>query len=104
MKPRTAAEILLVALAIAVLLAPLASQWPDGLEKVAERLGFADRAEVAPAVAAPVPDYQVPGVARASVSTALAGVLGTILVFVLLYGVARVATSMGARRHAPDSP
>lgn len=95
---------LVAALLVAVLLAPLASSWPDGLEKVAEALGFAARAEVAPVASAPLPDYQVPGVVHPGLSTALAGVLGTILVFVLLYVVARLIASRSSQRHADIAP
>jgi cobalt/nickel transport system permease protein len=81
---------LLVALAIAVFASPFASTAPDGLEKVAQTHGFADRAAPQPLVAAPVPDYAVPGIGRAGVATAVAGLLGTVVVFALSLVVARV--------------
>ena len=103
MKARPWLGILLVALAVAALLAPFASRSPDGLEKVAETLGFAHRAEAAPPVTAPLPDYQLPGVASPGLSTALAGLLGTILVFAIVYAAARVVAALSARRHADSS-
>ncbi len=103
MRARSWVWIMVAALAVAALAAPFASSWPDGLEKVAEHLGFASRAQATPSVAAPLPDYQVPGVAQSGLSTALAGILGTLLVFVLLYAAARLLTAVAVRRHA-DSP
>ncbi len=104
MKARFWLWALAAALLVAVILAPFASSWPDGLEKVAEALGFAERAEVAPAVSAPLPDYQVPGIIHPGLSTALAGVVGTVLVFVLLYAVARLIASRSPHRHADSTP
>ena len=72
---------LLVALAIAALLSPRASRWPDGLDRVAERLGFQRRERGRPIVAAPLADYQVPGARGAGWSTSVAGVTGTLVVF-----------------------
>ena len=50
-----------VALAVAVFLAPFASEYDDGLEWVGGKLGFLK--EGTPVLAAPIPDYQltVPG-------------------------------------------
>ncbi len=78
---------LLVSLALALFVAPFACPWPDGLESVAERLGFSVRASVTPA-AAPLPDYTVPGMGRHVVlATALAGAVGTAAVFLLFWGL-----------------
>lgn len=68
------------ALALALFVAPFACPWPDGLEKVAESLGFEGRAS-APAVASPIPDYAFPGISSARLATAAAGVVGTLALF-----------------------
>jgi cobalt/nickel transport system permease protein len=69
-----------IALAVAVFLGPLASEWPDGLEFVGERLNFLG--ESPPALRAPIADYSVPGLGRSIiVATALAGLIGTLAVF-----------------------
>jgi cobalt/nickel transport system permease protein len=81
---------LLMSLGLAMFLSPFASEWPDGLEKVAETLGFIDRAVSEPLVPSPIPDYSVPGIGSATWATALAGALGTVVVFVLAYVLARV--------------
>lgn len=78
---------LVASFGVVLLLAPLASALPDGLERVAERFGFAGRAmEAAPA---PLSDYSVPGIMSPSLSTMLAGVLGTLLVFGIAWGISR---------------
>jgi hypothetical protein len=64
----------LLAALLLVLLSPLASSAPDGLERVAEDLGFIHRAQD-PAYET-LPDYTVPGVANEGVSTILAGAIG----------------------------
>jgi cobalt/nickel transport protein len=90
------------ALAVACLLAPWASSAPDGLERVAERLQFAHRA-AAHAFPAPMPAYRVPAVAGASAGTALAGIAGTLVVFVASAGVGhlmRRKRSTQQRQHA----
>lgn len=71
-----------VALLVAVLLSPLASSFPDGLERVAEDHGFADNA--ISLWQGFFPDYAVTVISLPSISTALAGIIGTILVFGLL--------------------
>lgn len=85
---------LILAIALATLFSPFASPWPDGLEKVAAKLGFIHRAEEAkPPLPAPIPDYAVPGVRRQALSTALAGLIGTLLVFGSGYLLARWSAS-----------
>lgn len=81
---------LVLSLAIAALLSPWASPWPDGLERVAEGVGFSRRAVSRPAVAAPLPDYAVPGLGNGRLSTGVAGVAGTLLVLGLAWGWGRL--------------
>ena len=75
---------LLIALA-AALISPLASAWPDGLERVAEDKGFVEHAQDAPYEV--IPDYVFPGVGNEAVATILAGIVGTLMVFGLAYGL-----------------
>jgi len=76
---------LLIALLVA-LFSPLASVHPDGLERVAEDQGFIDRAGDAPYEV--VPGYTFPGIASESGATILAGLVGTLVVFGLTFGLA----------------
>ena len=83
---------LLIALGLAIFVAPFACGWPDGLEQVAATLGFAHHAAGAPSPGAPLPDYAVPGIQSAVFSTAVAGGVGTVIAFVLAYLLARLLT------------
>lgn len=80
-----------VGLGLALLLAlasPLASSAPDGLERVADDVGFLDRAREA--FFRVLPDYSIPGVRSSALSTVLAGVVGVLVVFVIGFGLARL--------------
>lgn len=75
--------ILIIALLIGGLLSIFASGYPDGLEKVAEDNNF---------LKSPIswwggliPDYAMPGIASGWLATALAGIIGTLIVFGVIY-------------------
>ncbi len=78
---------LVLALGVA-LLAPLASPHPDGLERVAEDIGFIERAQDAPYTI--IPDYVLPGIPNEALATIAAGVLGTLIVAGVAFAVARL--------------
>lgn len=86
---------LLISLGLAIFVAPFASGWPDGLEKVASRLGFEHRAAASP-FASPLPDYTLPGVKSVALSTILSGCIGTGIAFGLAYLLARALTPRSA--------
>jgi hypothetical protein len=81
---------LLICLAIA-LLSPLASSSPDGLEKVAEEKGFIEEA-LEPFYQV-IPDYVFPGVENEAVATIIAGLIGTLILFGMAYGLAQLVRS-----------
>jgi len=81
---------LVLALGLAIFVAPFASPWPDGLEKVAATLGFEHRAVTEPLLSSPIPDYTMPGIQSAAAATAVAGAVGTFVVFGLAAILARV--------------
>ncbi|MCL5057698.1 MAG: PDGLE domain-containing protein [Actinobacteria bacterium] len=83
-------KVLLLALIVAAILSPFASSSPDGLERVAEDLGFLEKGEGEPIIASPVPDYVFPGIENESIATAIAGVMGTLTTFGVMYGLAKV--------------
>lgn len=64
-----------------VLLAPLASSDPDGLERLAEDEGFAETATDAPFSI--LADYLFPGIEYEAVATLLAGWVGVTAIFLL---------------------
>jgi cobalt/nickel transport protein len=91
---------LLVSVLLAALVSPFASQAPDGLEKFAKDHRFAEKGEGRAAWQHPLmPDYKVAGVRNESVGTALAGIAGTLLVFGIAFGAAKLLS----RRRAADS-
>lgn len=78
------------ALALAAFVAPFASPLPDGLEHVAELLGFGGREELL--FPSPLSDYEFPGVRWPGLATAMSALLGTALAFGFAYGLARLLT------------
>ena len=79
--------VLILALFLA-LLSPLASSSPDGLERVAEDKGFMETAREA--VFEIIPDYVLPGVGNEAGATILAGIIGTLMLFGIGYGLAQL--------------
>jgi cobalt/nickel transport system permease protein len=67
---------------IAVLLSPLASGDPDGLERVAEDMGFLEAGLDAPYQI--LPDYTIPFLGETALSTIVAGVVGALVVLGLM--------------------
>jgi cobalt/nickel transport system permease protein len=83
-------------LVLAVLLAiasPLASSDPDGLESVAEQLGFLTTAQAAPFDL--IPDYRFPGL-ESNAATIVAGIIGLLIVF----GVAWIVAYLRRQRQS----
>jgi hypothetical protein len=75
------------------LLSPLASSSPDGLERVAENKGFIETAREA--LFNLIPDYVFPGIGSEAGATILAGIIGTLLLFGIAYGLARLLKAKG---------
>ncbi len=75
----------LVACLAVACLSPLASSSPDGLEKVAEDKGFIGLAGEAPFQV--IADYVFPGMENEALATVLAGLIGTLILFGIVYGV-----------------
>ena len=81
---------LLVCLAVASL-SPLASSSPDGLERVAENKGFIDLAQESPFQI--IADYIFPGIENETLATILAGLIGTLILFGVVYSLAWLLAS-----------
>jgi len=77
---------LAIAVVVVVAAAFFASGDPDGLERVAENLGFGDAAEGSPFSI--IADYVVPGL-DGPLATVVAGVVGVVVLFVLLWLVGK---------------
>jgi ABC-type Fe3+ transport system permease subunit len=89
-----------------VLVSPLASGSPDGLEKVAEDKGFIE--ETTEPLYELIADYALPGVESEALATILAGLIGTLAVFGLIYSTAWLLRRKQASKSqemisAPDS-
>lgn len=76
---------------LVIFLAPLASADPDGLERVAEDMGFLGRGLDAPYQI--LPDYTLPGLPEGALSTILAGLIGALLVAAISFGISRLLQS-----------
>lgn len=80
--------ILTISIIIGGFLSLFASASPDGLEKVAEEFGFLEKGNNF--ISGIMPDYLFPGVMSEKIATALAGIIGTLLVFLILFGAGKV--------------
>ena len=95
MKSRVSTRSVVIAgLVIAVLLAGVVSFYasgsPDGLERVAESLGFAQSEQDHATGDSPFADYGVAGVENARVSGGMAGLLGIVVVGLVMFGLTRL--------------
>ena len=80
---------LVVALFMGVVLSNFASSSPDGLEKVAEDLRFLEKGEGYEVIHSPLPDYTVPSISNEALAASLAGLIGTLIMFGLVYGMGK---------------
>jgi cobalt/nickel transport protein len=75
---------ILVIFIIAMALSLAASSFPDGLEKVAENLGFMDKSsDIIPQGFFPIPDYAFTAVKNEKLQTSLAGFFGILIISAL---------------------
>jgi len=87
----------LIAIGLFLFISPFASAWPDGLESVASKLGFASAAVARPLVPSPFQGYTIPGLGSPVASTLIAGLTGTCIVFAGGFVLARVLTRRSRR-------
>jgi len=73
---------------ILVLFSPFASSFPDGLEKVSEIFKFSEKG--INIINSPFPDYSLPILNNSFFSTIIARIIGTILVFVILFMIGKL--------------
>ena len=88
---------LAVAAIVVVILAPLASSDPDGLERVALDTGFAEQGTDAGFEI--LPDYSVPILGDGPLSLIAAGLIGVVLIFAAMWLLGRV---LARRSHPTD--
>lgn len=94
-------QLVITGLTICLLLAGVVSLWasgnPDGLEFVAERLGFIDTAGEHASGESPFADYGTAGVANPRLSGGLAGVVGVVVVAIIAFGLMHLLRRNGSR-------
>ena len=90
---------ILIALAV-ILLSPMASVNPDGLNRVAMDLGFIDAARSG---AGPFAGYTVPFLANSALAKIVAGVLGLLVVLALVWIAGRSLQKKSEPRERPSS-
>lgn len=91
-----------VSLLVAVVISLFASASPDGLEHVAETLGFADAAQDSAVAGSPLADYGTEGVADEGMSRAIAGVAGLALTGLIAFALMRLLVR--SRPRPTDEP
>jgi cobalt/nickel transport system permease protein len=91
---------MVITLGLAIFVSPYACGWQDGLDKVAEKFGFAGRA--ATLIKTWIPDYKLPGISSAGIATAIAGALGTLIMFGLACVVGRLLVKNEVKSQPPD--
>jgi len=91
MKNKFVFTVVIIIFLIAGLLSQFASSYPDGLERVAEDVGFIKWAKenILPA---PIDGYSVDAVSNEGMSTGLAGIIGLILTFSIVYIIGKVVS------------
>lgn len=94
-------SVLVVGLVVALLIGGVASYFasshPDGLEHVADKVGFLDTADEHAAADGPMADYAVKGVDDPRLAGGLAGVIGILVTLALAGGIA-----LAVRRREPQ--
>jgi cobalt/nickel transport system permease protein len=86
---------MIVALGLAIFVSPYACSWPDGLDKIAQKFGFEGR--VAALIKAWIADYKMPGISSVGIATAVAGAVGTLMMF----GMACLVGRLLVRKNNP---
>lgn len=80
---------------VAGVLSLFASAWPDGLEKVAENLGFIGLSEqVRVVMPTPLADYGIEGLG--TIGTSIAGLVGATVCFAVAFGIGKVVKPKNA--------
>ncbi|MDX2253963.1 MAG: PDGLE domain-containing protein [Pseudanabaenaceae cyanobacterium bins.39] len=99
---------LLISLAIAALIAPLASTDPDGLDRVSQDLKFANKANQEPITQKLPPsqifaEYSVKAVENPKMSTAIAGIAGTLVTFGLAWGLGKLTVRSAPKQESQNA-
>lgn len=74
-----------IALFLAGVISFYASSSPDGLEKVAQEIGFIDTAKDSAVANSPLSDYGVVGITNERLSVGISGVIGVIITGIVAF-------------------
>jgi len=88
---------LVFCLVIAGFFSLFASPLPDGLEKVAKDHGFLEAGEGHELTGSPMPGYIVPGIENEALAGSLAGIIGVVLIFGLVFCVSKVLCNQNSK-------
>jgi len=89
-------------LGLLLLIAPFASQLPDGLDRVAQSLGFESKKTENQGFSTPLKDYRFFGIESNALSTIAAGMIGAGIVFAISFLLAGVL--IPRKKNADNSP
>jgi hypothetical protein len=78
---------LVASIFVAAIVSFYASGHPDGLEFVAEQVGFLDTAKDSALATSPFADYAFVGLENERISVAIAGILGVLLTAAISFGL-----------------
>jgi cobalt/nickel transport protein len=88
-----------ISILLALFLSPYASSTPDGLEKIAKVKGFSDKGEGWKVWRhAPFSDYAIPWIKNEKVSTAISGLIGTLGIFFIVFGLGKLIKKPGGQK------
>lgn len=90
MKKKNVVWILIGCALFAIMAAFIASSHPDGLEWVAEKAGFIHFGEGKEVFTSPMPDYLMPCIKNEFLSSVVAAIGGTLLMFGVVWGIGRL--------------
>jgi len=79
-----------IAVGLVLFVSPFASDWPDGLEMAAVKLGFDSKTIQLPLTKGLIPDYQFPGISSMTLAMIVGGVVGVGMVFFFVYALSRM--------------
>jgi cobalt/nickel transport protein len=80
---------IIVTLGLALFVAPFVTTWPDGLERVAETVGFNARLLTGASGHIPFADYKLPWVGSVPLATAFAAMIGAAVVYLISFLIGR---------------
>jgi hypothetical protein len=78
---------LVTSIFVAAVVSFYASGYPDGLEFVAEQVGFLNTAKDSAVASSPLADYTFVGLENERISVALAGIIGVVLTAAISFGL-----------------